>query len=516
MRRTSFWTLAVCAVLVCSATQVMADVRLPAVIGPNMVLQRGRPAAIWGWADPNETVTVSMAGESASARTDDKGNWRVTLPEIDADGRPHTLLVKSSSGSTVSVENVLVGEVWLCTGPSNIQWALRRCKNGEKEVAAADYPRIRFFSVAKKLADQPQADCQGEWFECRPDAVGDVSGVGYFFARRVHRDLDVPIGILQSFWGGSRIEAWTGIEAIEAEPALEPILDWWQRNREDFDSGRTKAEYERQLEAWQATVDRAKAAGVKPPAKPKPPENPHASRHRPACLFNGMIAPLTPYAIRGAITYQGLGNLFWAQYGNALMPTMVADWRSRWGQGDFPFGMVQPAPFPCDRWPKSGPDAYSLQRESQLLLLDGLPNTGVALTMDIDDLEELHFTNKQTVGRRMADWALTSVYGRQIPYRGPVYKSMATEGDKIRIRFSNTGNGLVTNDGCPPKHFTIAGSDKIFHPATATIDGSTVVVHAANVDHPIAVRFAWSDTAVPNLFNNDGLPASLFRTDREQ
>ena len=175
--------------------------------------------------------------------------------------------------------------------------------------------------------------------------------------------------------------------------------------------------------------------------------------------------------------------------------------------------MVQPAPFPCDRWPKSGPDAYSLQRESQLLLLDSQPNMGVALTMDIDDLTELHFTNKQTVGRRMADWALTSVYGRQIPYRGPVYKSISTEGDEIRIHFSNTADGLVTNDGRPPRHFMIAGSDGVFQPAAATIDGHTVVVHCPDVPHPVAVRFAWSDTAVPNLFNKDGLPASLFRTD---
>jgi sialate O-acetylesterase len=513
VRRIFFWTMVVCAALICWATQVVADVKLPAVIGPNMVLQRGRPVAIWGWADPNETVTVSIAGESASARADDTGNWQVTLPRLDADGRTHTLVVKGSSGSTVSVENVLVGEVWLCTGPSNIFWPVRRCDNAKEEIAAADFPRIRFFSVAKKLADRPQADCQGDWFECRPDTVGDVSGVGYFFARRVHRDLDVPIGVLQSFWGGSRVEAWTGIESLQAEPALKPILDWWRRSREDFDSGRTKADYQKQLEAWQEAVERAKASSAKPPAKPKPPENPHTSRHRPACLFNGMIAPLTPYAIRGAITYQGLGNLFWARYSNALMPTMVADWRSRWGQGDFPLGMVQPAPFPCDRWPKQEPDAYSLQRESQLLLLDSVPNTGVALTMDIDDLDELHFTNKQIVGRRMADWALASVYGRRIPYRGPVYKSMSVEGDKIRIRFFNTGTGLVTNDGGPPSHFTIAGSDKLFHPGTATIDVHTVVVHGPDVRRPVAVRFAWSETAVPNLFNKDGLPASLFRTD---
>jgi sialate O-acetylesterase len=513
MYRKSIVSVAAALVMICWATPLSAEIRLPAVIGPNMVLQRGRPVAIWGWADPKETVTVSLAGQSASDRAGQGGKWRVTLPKMDADGLTHTLLVKGSSGSTVSVENVLIGEVWLCTGPSNIQWQVKRCVNGEQEVAAADFPRIRFFSVARKLADEPQTDCRGDWVECSPQTVGNVSGVGYFFARRIHGDVDVPVGLLQSFWGGSRVESWTGIESLEAEPALKPIFDWWGQARRDFDASSAKEDYSRQLKAWQASVKQAKASGKKAPAKPKAPFNPHSSQHRPASLFNGMIAPLTSFTIRGAITYQGLGNLLWAEYGNTLMPTMVTDWRSRWGQGDFPFGMVQPAPYPCDGRPSSGPDAYSLQRESQLLLLDSLPNMGVALTMDIDDLEELHFTNKQIVGRRMADWALTSVYGRQIPYLGPVYKSISAEGDKIRVHFSNTTGGLETNDGRPPSHFTIAGSDGVFHPAITTIDGQTVVVHCPDVPRPVAVRFAWSDTAVPNLFNKDGLPASLFRTD---
>jgi sialate O-acetylesterase len=319
--------------------------------------------------------------------------------------------------------------------------------------------------------------------------------------------------MLQSFWGGSRIEAWTSREALAVEPALRGILDWWTAAFAKFNPGKSKADYREELSRWRAATASAKAKGSKPPKKPTAPADPRTSRHRPACLYNGMIAPLIPYGIRGVISYQGLGNLFWAQYSHVLMPTMIRDWRIQWGQGDFPFGMVQPAPYPCDRWPKSSPDAYAQLRESQLLLLDRVPNTGVAPTMDIGDLKNLHFTNKQDVGRRMAAWALATVYGRTVAYSGPVYKSMAVEGDKIRIRFYHADSGLSTKDGKPPTHFTIAGRDMAFHPATATIDGNTVVVMSEKVAEPIAVRFAWSDTAVPNLFNREGLPASLFRTD---
>lgn len=485
MRRSSSALVVVVALVVtCIASAAMADLRLPAVIADGMVLQHGRPVPVWGWAEPGETVSVTLAEHAASTEANRGGRWSVTLPKLAAAGDPLEMHISASSGSRIVVKSVLVGEVWFCTGPSNIFWPVKRCDNAAEEMAAADYPKIRFFTVQRNTADAPQADCRGEWFECRPDTVGDVSGIGYFFSRRLHNDLNLPVGMLQSFWGGSRIEAWTSIEALQADPELKPILDWWAAEFTRFDSG-----------------------------KPRPPENPHQSRHRPACLYNGMVAPLIPYGIRGVISYQGLGNLFWAPYNRVLLATMIGDWRSRWQQGPFPFGMVQPAPFPCDRWPKSGPDAYSVQREAQLLVLDPVPNTGVAPTMDIGDIEELHFTGKQEVGRRMALWALATVYGRRIPYSGPVYKSMAVEGSAIRIHFTHTGAGLTTADGQPPSHFTIAGADKVFHPAVAAIDRHTVVVKSEQVSEPVAVRFAFSDVAVPNLINKEGLPASLFRTD---
>ena len=470
------------AMLVCSVVVAAAELRLPAVISNNMVLQRGQPVPIWGWAEPGESVTITVAGKTARAPAGQDGRWQVRLPAVEPQDQAMELVVSGSSGGVLHVKNVVVGEVWLCSGPSNIFWPVKRCDNAKQEIASATYPRIRFFSVGRKMADQPQADCEGRWVECSPPSVGDVSGIGYFFARQLHEELKSPVGLVQSFWGGSRIEAWTSMEALQANPSLRPILDYWTR---------------------QLTL----------PEKPEAPADPRTSSHRPACLYNGMIAPLVPYSIRGAITYQGLGNLFWAEHSRALLEIMIADWRRHWGQGDFPVGMVQPAPYTCKGWAQSSPDAYAIQRESQLLVLQKVPNTGIALTMDINAVNSLHFPQKQPVSHRLALWALSAVYGHKGPYQGPIYGSMSAEGDHIHIRFLHAEGGLRTSDGKPPTCFTIAGPDKIFHPATAKIEGDTVIVQSDQVRQPVAVRFAWGNTDVPNLVNGEGFPASLFRTD---
>jgi sialate O-acetylesterase len=467
----------------CQPEVVRAEIRLPSVLGSHMVLQQAQPVPVWGWAAPGEAVTVKFAGKTVDARADKTGRWQVALPELEASSTPRSMIIDGSSGSHVELTDVLVGEVWFCTGPSNIFWPVKKCDNAAEEIRQADLPRIRFFNVERKTADEPQEDCDGHWFPCSPQTVGDVSGIGYFFSRRIHNDLDVPVGLLQSFWGGSRIEAWTSRDALEAEPPVKPILDWWQKEIRRF-------------------------------APQTASEDPRSSRHRPACLYNGMVAPLIPFSIRGVICYQGLGNLFWADHNAALLETMVRDWRTRWAQDDLPVGMVQPAPFDCRKWggPKSRPDAYSIQREAQLVIHEKLANIGIATTMDLDAIDVLHFTNKQIVGRRLADWALATVYGFDLPYAGPVYKSIAREGKSIRVRFRYTGSGLTTNDGRPPAHFEVAGTDGEFFPAVATIDGHTVLLESDHVANPEAVRFAFTDTAVVNLMNRQGLPASLFRS----
>jgi len=455
------------------AEAARAELRLPSVISSGMVLQRDRENPVWGWANPGERVTISVAGHVLEANASPQGRWQVVIPPLAVRDDPLDLRIRSSSGEETALRDVLVGDVWLCTGPSNIFWPVAKCDDAEREIAAARYPSIRFFTVAKNATDSPQADCDGRWFACSPKTVGEVSGVGYFFSRAIHRDQNVPIGVLQSFWGGSRIEAWTSRDALDSAPAIRPILDWWEM----------------------------------------PPEPPPAAHHRPASLYNGMIAPLVPFGIRGVICYQGLGNLYWAEYSRELLPVLIDDWRSRWGQADLPVGMVQPAPYPCDRWAKQQDDAYSVQREAQLLVMNSDHYVGVAPTTDLGDLDELHFTNKQDVGKRVSNWALATVYGRDVAYAGPSYHSMSREGDKIRIHFAHAGDGLSTSDGQPPSHFAVAGEDGHFVDADAVIDGVSVVVSNPHVPRPAVVRFAWSDTAIPNLVNSDGLPASLFRTD---
>ena len=300
---------------------------------------------------------------------------------------------------------------------------------------------------------------------------------------------------------------------MEAESAVKPILQWWQKEFRRFSPAEARARHEKQLGVWRKAVAQAKSRGFQPPKRPAAPEDPRASRHRPACLYNGMVAPLIPFSIRGVICYQGLGNLFWADYSAVLLEIMIRDWRTRWAKGDFPVGMVQPAPYDCSRWPRSGPDAYSVQREAQLIVHEKVANIGIAPTMDVDAVDVLHFTAKQVVGRRLACWALAAVYGLDIPHAGPIYKSMTVEGESVRVRFRHTGSGLTTGDGRPPSHFEVAGADGEYYRGAARIDGHTVVVQSDRVAKPIAVRFAFTDTAVVNLMNREGLPASLFRTD---
>jgi sialate O-acetylesterase len=490
-----------------------ADIKLPAVIGNHMVLQRNQPIPVWGWAEPGEHVVVRFAGTSCKTTADRAGRWRVTMAKLEAASEPRSMYIEGSGGCRIELTDILVGEVWFCTGPSNIFWPVRKCDNADEEIRRAKYPHIRFFNVERKTAGEPQNDCVGHWFICSSHTVGDVSGIGYFFSRRIHQALDVPIGLLQSYWGGSRIEAWTSRDALEAEPAVKPILDWWQEEFRRFDPAEAQTRHKKQMDAWRKAAAQAKSNDLPPPKRPAAPEDPRVSRHRPACLFNGMVAPLIPYSIRGVICYQGLGNLFWADYSAVLLETMVRDWRTRWAQGDFPVGLVQPAPYDCSTWPQSVPDAYSVQREAQLIIRKKVSNIGIAPTMDIDAVDVLHFTNKQVVARRLASWALATVYGFNLPYAGPVYDSMTIEGRSVRIQFRNTGSGLTTSDGCPPRHFKIAGPKGEYYPAEARIDGATVVLQSEHVTTPTTVRFAFEDTAVVNLTNRDGFPASLFRTD---
>lgn len=501
------------ATFIAGASGEAAELRLPRVIADQMVLQRDTENPIWGWAEPGEDITVSFAGSTVTTKTETDGRWRVNLPEFAANSAAQILRVESSGGTQIQLSDVLVGEVWFFCGPSNIYWPVERCANAKAEIAAADFPEIRFFSMPQRLADEPQENCEGEWTVCSPETVGSASGVAYFFSRQLHRDLDMPVAVLQSFWGGTRVEGWTSAEAVEANPALEPVVDWWKKAAAEYDIDAERQKHQLAKEHWEKAAAVAKHEGKEPLPEPRMPVNPAKSIHHPGRLFNGMIAPLIPYGIRGAASYQGLGNLFWAEYGDPLMTTMFRDWRERWGRGDFPIGMIQPAPFPTDGWEKQSPDAYSLQRETQIHLLKQLPGMGLAPTMDIINFKNVHYPNKQIVGHRLAQWALADVYDRDVAHGGPIYQSMEVEGRAIRIHFQNVTGGLKTSDNEPVSGFTIAGKDGIFLPARSAIDGNTVMVRNEKVPNPIAVHFAWGDTETSNLIDGEGLPASLFRTE---
>ena len=504
--------------VLCSLSAAVAEVKLPAVLGDNMVLQQGRPVPIWGWAEPGEMVAVTVPGQSVISKADKDGQWQVKLAKLDED-KPIEINVTGSSGSKVTLKNILVGEVWVCSGQSNMQWPVSRADHAQQEIAAATYPAIRLFSVTRKTADKPRDDCTGAWSECSPQSVADFSAVGYYFGRHLHEELKVPIGLINTSWGGTPAETWAARQALEAEPSLKPLLDRWDQQVAGFDPDAASADYKRRLESWQQAAAKAKQEGKQPPPKPQPPADPGLSPHRPANLYNGMIAPLVPFALRGAIWYQGESNVPRAYQYRTLFPLMIRNWRAAWGQGEFPFGFVQLAPFNYhERWKSWNPEitpAWCAELwEAQSLTLNNVPHTGMAVTVDIGNTEDIHPTNKQEVGRRLGLWALAKVYQRALVYSGPIYKSMQIEGDKIRLQFDHTGGGLSTRDGKPPSHFTIAGPDKQFHPATAEIDGQTILVHSDQVSKPIAVRFAWHDTAEPNLSNKEALPASPFRTDQ--
>ena len=488
-------------VVILFASITLADVRLPAVISDNMVLQQQGKAAVWGWADAGETVKVKASWKSKkqTATADKDGKWCVNLPTPKAGG-PYKITV-SDKDSRIVIANILIGEVWVCSGQSNMAFVVRNVNNADKEIAAAKYPNIRMFTVTREVAETPQDDCKGNWQVCSPETAGGFSAVGYFFGRHLHKNLDVPIGLLHASWGGTPAEAWTRREILQADENFVPIV-----NRYDelvANHPKVTEAFNQRLEKWQEAADKAKAEGKRAPGKPRPPRGPGNS-HTPAGLYNAMIAPLIPYKIKGAIWYQGESNAGRAYQYRTLFPAMIKNWRTDWKQGDFPFYFVQIAPFRGQT-----PEI----RNAQLIAMKNTPNTGMAVTMDIGNPNDIHPRNKQDVGKRLGLWALAKTYGQDgIVYSGPIYKGMKIEGDKIRIFFDHCGGGLIARDGALT-YFTIAEEGKDFVAAEAVVDGNTVVVSSTETKKPVAVRFGWANSAEPNLFNKEGLPASPFRTD---
>ncbi|MGH9871495.1 MAG: sialate O-acetylesterase [Pyrinomonadaceae bacterium] len=644
--------------LAVSSNNVYAEVRVPSIIGDNMVLQQGMKVRLWGTASPGERVAVSFNSKTAQATTGQQGHWQTFFGPFKAGG-PFMLTIKASN--TITIKNVLVGEVWICSGQSNMEWPLVNAKGGADEVAQANYPEIHLFTVEHSKAPSPLDDVKGHWVVTTPDQVAQFSAVGYFFGRELFQHLRIPIGLIHTSWGGTPAETWTSQEALAATPELKTMVDRYQETLKFLPQRRI--DFERALAQWEeknipadpgnkgealgyadaafntadwkkmnlpqywevagldidgavwfrkafespegwsgkdlvlnlSTIDDydttyfngAKVGGIgketanshmaprrytipgslvhagrnviavrvfdavggggfgsagqlslapsgakeaeaikldgawdykvelaiepKQPDWGSRPEEPGPNNpNNPSVLYNAMIAPLTPYAIRGAIWYQGESNAARAYQYRTLFPLMIRDWRKAWGEGVFPFYFVQLANWQPTK-AEPGESEWAELREAQTMALRE-PHTGMAVIIDIGDANDLHPRNKLDVGKRLAVWALADTYHRKVESSGPLFQSHSIEGNKVRIRFKHSG-GLKTTDGGAPRGFAIAGADRKFFWADARIDGETIVVSSQNIPKPVAVRYAWADNPATNLYNRANLPASPFRTD---
>ncbi len=481
--------------------QRIMPIRVPSFMSDNMVMQQGMAAALWGWAEVGETITVSLGNQTASCQAGGDGKWLVRLEAMEAGG-PYEMSISGAKGG-MEIENVAVGEVWLASGQSNMQWVVADCYDAESEIAASDYPMIREFTAERISRSEPQEDVNGEWQGAGPESVGQFSAVGYYFARHLHKELGVPVGILNSSWGGSMCKTWVRREDLEADVDFAAYAENVAQAIEDYPA--LQQEAEKLLADHYVMREKALAEGT---ALPAWPELPGGYPTRAATgLYNGMLHPLVPYTMRGAIWYQGESDARSDMVGTyrKLCATMVTGWRQAWGQGDFPFLFVQLANYNAENyWP--------LLREAQLQMLS-LRNTGMAVAIDVGDAEDIHPKNKQAVGYRLGLAARALAYGEELAHSGPIYREMRVAESRARLSFEHTGGGLVSKRNEALTGFVVAGDDGVFVVAEAEIDGDEVVVWSEQVARPVAVRYGWANNPDCSLYNAEGLPASPFRTD---
>ena len=498
-------TLAVIALL-SSSLGAAEPLSLNSLFTDHAVLQRDMAVPVWGKAEPGQKVVVQFAGQEKLATADKDGKWLVKLDPLPASAEPRVLTAESKIENQKSkITDVLVGEVWVCSGQSNMAFGLKGAIGGDEAIAAAGDAQLRLFAAAARAVDEPQDTIGGTWAVDSSQSAGGFSAVAYFFGKELRQKLGVPVGLIRSAVGGTVAEAWTAKTDLETNPTLKPLLDQQAARVADFPKvleAYKKTEPEL-LAKYEAAVAKANAAGTPAPGRPQPPQEPGKSNNRPTGLYNGSIAPLQPYAMRGAIWYQGESNSGRGKEYQTLFPAMITSWRKAWGQGDFPFLFVQITPHNG-----MSPEV----REAQRITVQTTQHTAMAVTTDIGHPTDIHPKDKQPIGARLALAARALAYGEPVEYSGPDYDSMTVKGNRVTLAFKHVGDGLVTKDG-DLKGFTIAGADGKFVDAKAVIEGNTIVVSSEAVTAPTAVRYGWTNVPDINLWNKADLPASPFQTD---
>jgi sialate O-acetylesterase len=506
-------------------THLPAAAALPAVFSDHMVLQRDVRAPVWGWADPGERVVVAIAGQTHETTADGQGQWKVKLDPIPATSEPLTLVVEASN--RVAINDVLVGEVWICSGQSNMQWPIDASWNADLTGHAADRPQIRLLTIENAGVQKPLQDFQGQWHICSPQTVGGFSAVGYYFGRQLHDTLGVPIGLIDNAWGGSSCEAWVERPRLEQHPEhYASLLERWAEREADPQAREPYEAFEKALLDWQQAAIAAKKKGEPIPQQPPAPNIEMVNQHRPGNLFHGRVTPAVPFAIRGVIWYQGESNASRAYQYRHLFPLMIQNWRDAWQQGDFSFYWVQLADFREEKTEPAESDWAEL-REAQTMTQDQLANTGEAVIIDIGEAADIHPRNKHEVGLRLARLALAQDYGIDVAHRSPRFSGLDIVDGKAVLTFQHADGGLRTVDHGELLGFTIAGADRKWHPAQAQfapsedggegrgnrLDRTRIIVSSDAVPEPVAVRYAWADNPVCNLYSAEGLPLTPFRTD---
>ncbi len=528
-----------------------ADVSLPAIFGNHMVLQQEGKIPVWGWASPGESVKVAVGTSQAETQTAADGTWRVELPPLPTTSAPMTMTVTGKN--SIRIEDVLVGEVWLASGQSNMSFALSWEPNAKELIAQANHPMMRVYEVENHPGIRPKKRNPGHWVVVTPESARNDSAVAYFFGRELQQKLNRPVGLIEASWGGTPIETWMSHEALEKipqraaalaqidkeaaafpqEPAeQEKAMNDWRARLSDWETTFQRP-FEAAIKKWQADVEAAKASHQAPPREPDRPQgrpkNPDGQEGDCTTLFNGMINSLIPYAIKGAIWYQGEANTNMDERAyRALLGTMISDWRGRWNEGDFPFLIVGLANIDA-RLPVPSDNGWAEVRGAQADLAATMPNVGLAEAIDLGTTHNIHPPDKIDIGKRLGACAMHIAYGRDVTFAGPRFESMAIEGNKIRIKFTSVGSGIVLaaspyvcseppNDNpalstTEPLGFEIAGADKKWAVAQAKIEGNDLVAWTEQIASPVAVRYAWSQNPPVNLYNKEGFPAVPFRTE---